>query len=456
MNRTARLVFFPITACSLIAASAWGQAAPPANHEAGADPVSVAPIAAHDGPVVQIALLLDTSNSMDGLIDQAKAALWAIVNDLTLARDAHGAVPQIQIAIYEYGNDSISASVGFVRQRTPFTTDLDLVSGQLFGLRTDGGSEFCGRAIQTAVADLDWWLGDTDADIFDVLQEGEPAKPLDRAALDAIKTGIERPRKPRDPGDMLRHVDANVVRMLVIAGNEPFNQGRAAYQEAIASARALGITVSTIHCGDRETGIAGQWQHGAKLGGGLYAHIDQNESAVEPPTPFDAKISQLNNELNTTYLAFNRAPASRAREAQLEATRQNDGAGLGAKSAPARAGSNYANGHWDVVDAVKRDGKELDAVPEQELPAELAELSADERKAKIDGLWQKRRDIQAQINEQAKQRAAFVQEHFRQSGDERFDQAIVRGLRQTARAAGLTFIAEPGAIVEADTPSDDQ
>ena len=35
-----------------------------------------------DGPVVQIALLLDTSSSMDGLIDQAKSQLWKIVNDV--------------------------------------------------------------------------------------------------------------------------------------------------------------------------------------------------------------------------------------------------------------------------------------------------------------------------------------------------------------------------------------
>ncbi|MEZ5022383.1 MAG: hypothetical protein R2728_03810 [Chitinophagales bacterium] len=30
---------------------------------------------------IQIALLLDTSNSMDGLIEQAKGKLWSIVNE---------------------------------------------------------------------------------------------------------------------------------------------------------------------------------------------------------------------------------------------------------------------------------------------------------------------------------------------------------------------------------------
>jgi len=33
-------------------------------------------------PVVQIALLLDTSNSMDGLIHQAQTQLWKIVNEM--------------------------------------------------------------------------------------------------------------------------------------------------------------------------------------------------------------------------------------------------------------------------------------------------------------------------------------------------------------------------------------
>ena len=35
---------------------------------------------------IQIALLLDTSNSMDGLIDQAKSQLWKIVNELARSR----------------------------------------------------------------------------------------------------------------------------------------------------------------------------------------------------------------------------------------------------------------------------------------------------------------------------------------------------------------------------------
>src|SRR5690606_35943023 len=104
---------------------------------------------------IQVALLLDTSSSMDGLIDQAKSRLWSIVNTLTTLR-YHGQMPTIEISLYEYGNDGLSTETGFIRQVTPLTTDLDLLSEKLFALKTNGGSEFCGQVIQTSIQDLKW------------------------------------------------------------------------------------------------------------------------------------------------------------------------------------------------------------------------------------------------------------------------------------------------------------
>lgn len=59
---------------------------------------------------IQVALLLDTSSSMDGLIEQAKSRLWNIVNTLTTLK-YNGKAPQIEIALYEYGNDGISEKI---------------------------------------------------------------------------------------------------------------------------------------------------------------------------------------------------------------------------------------------------------------------------------------------------------------------------------------------------------
>src|SRR5436190_20610689 len=53
-------------------------------------------------PKIQAAILLDVSNSMDGLISQAKAQLWNMVSIMGKAQ-CDGITPQIEIALYEYG-----------------------------------------------------------------------------------------------------------------------------------------------------------------------------------------------------------------------------------------------------------------------------------------------------------------------------------------------------------------
>ena len=45
---------------------------------------------------IMLALLLDTSNSMDGLIGQAKSQLWKIVNELAAAKCDDGSRPNIK------------------------------------------------------------------------------------------------------------------------------------------------------------------------------------------------------------------------------------------------------------------------------------------------------------------------------------------------------------------------
>ena len=64
---------------------------------------------------IQVALLLDTSNSMDGLISQAKSQLWSIVNKLSDAK-IKDEKAELQIALYEYGNDGLQRENGFIRR----------------------------------------------------------------------------------------------------------------------------------------------------------------------------------------------------------------------------------------------------------------------------------------------------------------------------------------------------
>ena len=154
---------------------------------------------------------MDTSNSMDGLIDQAKSQLWKVVNEFALAKH-EGASPDLEIALYEYGNDGLNRSEGFIRQVTPLTTDLDRISEALFELQTNGGSEYCGWVIQDAVKELAW------------------------------------------------NADPNMLKIIFIAGNESFAQGKVDYETTCREAISNSIIVNTIFCGNIEEGVNTFWK----------------------------------------------------------------------------------------------------------------------------------------------------------------------------------------------------
>ena len=108
-------------------------------------------------PKIQAAILLDVSGSMEGLIEQAKAQLWNMVSVMGKVKCEEGA-PQIEIALYEYGRPSNGATVGFVKQLSPFSSDLNFLSQELFKLKTDGGDEYCGQVIYTSLSELAFTL----------------------------------------------------------------------------------------------------------------------------------------------------------------------------------------------------------------------------------------------------------------------------------------------------------
>ena len=213
-------------------------------------------------PTVQLALLLDTSNSMDGLIEQAKAQLWKIVGEFTKTKLA-GKSPRLEVALYEYGNDNLPSTEGYIRMVVPMTDDLDNISEALFALKTKGGEEYCGKVIQVATRQLNW---------------------------------------SRANGDL---------RCIFVAGNEPFTQGGVDYRIACKTAADKGITVSTIFCGDREQGIRTNWEHGAQIAEGSYLCINQDHRSVAIATSQDKELAQLSRELNGTYLPYGDAETRR-------------------------------------------------------------------------------------------------------------------------------------------------
>ncbi|MEO6739553.1 MAG: VWA domain-containing protein [Chthoniobacteraceae bacterium] len=349
---------------------------------------------AADQPVVQLAILLDTSNSMDGLIAQAKTQLWNIVNEFATAKQ-DGKAPRVQVALYEYGNNGLSQTKGWVRQVVPLTDDLDKLSEQLFSLKTNGGEEYCGWVIRDATKELSW--------------------------DDSPKT----------------------YKAIFIAGNEPFTQGPVSYVESCKGAIAKGIIVNTIHCGPEREGIEGKWKDGAALADGRFIVINQDARMTDIPAPQDKKIAELNAKLNSTYIGYgSAAPAAKARqEAQdKNAAAAPAGASVLAQRALSKSGANYSNAHWDLVDRAKQKDFDISKLKDAELPEEMRKLSADERKSFVEKKTAERAALQKELGGLAIEREKFVAEKMKEKGkDNTLGLAVTKAVREQASKKGVVF-----------------
>lgn len=334
---------------------------------------------------VKIALLLDTSNSMDGLINQAKAQLWDIVNKFTYAKCGNEAKPNLQIALYQYGNDALSSKEGYIQQVLDFSGDLDEISEKLFSLTTNGGEEYCGEVIQTSLKQLEWGS------------------------------------------------NKDNLKLIFIAGNEPFTQGKLNYEDAVTNAKEKDVIVNTIFCGNYEQGISSKWKNGATLTGGEYIAIDHNRKVVHIDTPYDAVIIKLNSKLNTTYISYGSLGASKQKKqyAQDSNAMEMEEA-IAVKRAVSKSSRLYKNKSWDLVDAADDDSFEISDVKQEDLPSELKDKSSTEINSYIKEKKTERVKIQKEIQELNKKRDAYIAKNQKENAKGELENAMLNAIKKQA------------------------
>src|SRR3990170_4252881 len=342
---------------------------------------------------IMLALLLDTSNSMDGLIDQAKSQLWKIENEVAAAKSGDGTQPNIKIALYEYGNDGLSSDEGYIRQVSALTDDLDVISEKLFSLSTNGGNEFCGQVIKTALNQLAWSASKAD------------------------------------------------LKMIFIAGNEPFTMGSVSYELACGAAKEKGVVVNTIYCGEFNDGITLSWKRGAELTGGTFMSIEQNNQTVYVPTPYDDQIAALNDKLNATYVYYG-ASGEYRKEQQMVQDKNAASYGLAniAERSFCKSSHAYKNSSWDLVDAAKDNEKVITEIKSDDLPTEMRTLSIAQRKVYIKQKSEQRTKIQDEIQSLNKKRQEYISKNTPQSvKDKMLDASMMKAIKEQGSAKNLKW-----------------
>jgi hypothetical protein len=354
--------------------------------------VSAGPAAAKEkAKSIDVVICLDVSNSMDGLIDSAKARLWDVVNDLAQIKPT----PNLRVGLYSYGNDNYDARIGWIRKEVDLTSDLDAISQKLFALTTQGGTEYVTRVCRDALEQQKW----------------------------------------RD--------DKDALKLIFVCGNEPASQDPVVkLKDAAGLAKKKGVIVNPIYCGNAGDADARDWKEYAQLCGGKFTNIDQSRSTVAVKTPVDARLSQLSFQLNQTYLAYGKDGVKKLKNQADQDKNAEKLQGAAQTRAAAKAGGLYRTSDWDLVDRLARDPKfDVKKVPVDQLSQKMKKMKPEEREKYVKEQLAKRQKIQKEIVKLSKERADYVKRaektQLNHSG-KAFSDALREVIREQAAKKGIT------------------
>jgi hypothetical protein len=397
-TRTTALVLFALTAAAVALAPILKPEARTASPEGPVIGPQM-PLTEGQRPVIDALFVLDTTGSMGGLIQTAKEKIWSIASTLASGQPA----PEIRMGLVAYrdrGDD-------YVTRVLDLSPDLDRVHTALAGLQAQGG--------------------------------GDGPEDVNQALHDAV----QRVSWSQEPG---------AYKVVFLVGDAPPHLDyaqQAQYPEILAEARRRGIRVNAIQCGDLPETTA-DWQRIAQLGDGSYFRVDQAGGAVAIATPYDEELARLSARLDDTRLYYGSAETRSKRDAEIDAARK-----VQAASAPSvlarRAGylaseSGKASlaAKQELVEEVQSGRVDLDALPAEQLPAPLANLEPQARRAVIEQKAEERAELAHQIKDLANERSRYLRAQVEAAGGaaDSLDRKLYETVKGQASQAGLEYSGE--------------
>ncbi len=423
---------------------------------------------------IKIALLLDTSGSMDGLIEQAKSQLWKIVNELNKAKSQDGTPASLFISLYEYGNDGISSKVHYVRKIVGLTNDLDKISEKLFELTTNGGSEYCGRVIEASLDQLEWGQDESDLKMIFIagnepfnqdpvtggdmlggiynIQQLNLNQTYNNAPIQQQITSSASASAPVQQQQAAPAVNNNAAGPAVaqqrtsiqnnVTTREDRDENPEHYKVICKRAKKEGVFVNTIFCGNADEGVRTFWKRGADLTNGQYMNIDSDLKTAYIETPYDSDLEKLNDRLNGTYIAYGVNGFSyQSNQLAQDGNAKFYSSANAAERVVSKSSHNYFNGDWDLVDAQKSESFNIEDVKEKNLPKEMQGMTKEEKLAYIAKKEKEREEIKKEISDINVKRVAYIEKKREEMGEEglSLDAVMIKAIHEQAATKGLYF-----------------
>jgi hypothetical protein len=339
---------------------------------------------------VDLVICLDTSGSMEDLIDAARARMWDVVSELSRMKPT----PELRVGLMTFGTGMAGADAGWIVRQTDLTDDLDAVYAKLMALTTGGSEEFVGRAINTAVDEMSW--------------------------------------APEN----------SALRILFIAGNESADQDadNFDFRTEARAAKDRGIIINAMFAGNREQAIVEHWPEVARGGAGTFSAIDPAIATIQIATPFDKPLLALNVRLNQTYVPYGpNGVAGLANQVAQDGNASRLGVESCSSRVVAKGTSLYTNASWDLVDASLEKDFDFASISARDLPESLQAMPRGELSGYIAGKRLERESIQTEIQRESSKREAFIkQARSQEIASQDLGDAMKQAIRGQAMKKGFT------------------
>ena len=376
-----------ILAASLLviaAAVAIAQSGARGRRQAGAGGT---PIATPAGKrVVEVVFVLDTTGSMAGLIEGAKAKIWAMASHIAKGQPT----PELRVGLIGYRD----VGEAYVTRVYGLTGDLDSLYGHLMQFQAEGGGdtpEHVNKALHDAVHGMQW-----------------------------------------SPGAM---------KMVFLVGDAPphmdYGDGYD-YRQIVRDAANKQIVVHAIRCGN-VADTATVWQEIARAGQGTFATIDQQGGVLAIATPMDAELAALSRRYDGTMLVYG------GEEAHRRVAAKGAVAAAAPEAAAADRGGYYAATGAKVDDAdvlgdIATGRVAVGSLAPEKLPAEARGLGVEERQAWADKKVKERDEVQRQIKDLSAKRDAYLKAELgKRAHADGFDEVVNKAIEAQAKDFGIKY-----------------
>jgi Mg-chelatase subunit ChlD len=354
-----------------------------------ASPALGAPLPAVKKPKVEVVFCLDTTGSMGGLIEGAKAKIWAICNQIAGGKP----VPDLKVGLVAFRDKGDE----YITRVFDLTDDLDAIHGHLKKFVAAGG-------------------GDTPEAVNQALDD----------SVNKIKWST----------------DKKTLRIIFLVGDAPPHMDYTddvKYPVTCKKAVEKGIIINTIQCG-ADPECTKHWKEIALKSEGSYALIPQTGGVVAIKTPFDERLAKINTEITGTTVVFGGAGLRAEGAKKLDEARALPTATAADRAS--FAGKSGRGASYDLIDAIKDKRVELNKLKDNELPDELRKLkTVKEREEYLKKLEDKRKELNKEAVDLDKKRTAYIAAELKKKGKDKdgFDTSVLQMLRKQAKKYEIDY-----------------